>query len=110
MIKAKILSAVLLVACLASSVSIAVSAADDTHVKGDANIDGKVTIRDAAYIANFCAKRMQNKLPEWSDYNYDGTGNIRDAADIAKDLSGISVSKTQIKFRFASKTEGTELR
>ena len=50
---------------------------------GDSNDDGKVNIRDAAYIAIMLAKGTPEKLPEWSDYNGDGKINIRDAAAIA---------------------------
>ncbi len=55
--------------------------------QGDANLDGKVDIRDAAYIAKLLANGEASVLPNVADYNYDGKKNIRDAAAIAKFLS-----------------------
>ncbi len=108
--KTKILSVILSAVCFVSSATIDVSAANDTHVRGDANLDGRVTIRDAADIAIACAKRIKDKLPTCADYNFDGKCSIRDAADVAMNLAGRYFSKTQINFRFADKTEGTELK
>ncbi len=51
--------------------------------RGDANLDGSVDIRDAAYIAKRLALGESTLLPDISDYNYDGRKNIRDAAAIA---------------------------
>ncbi len=53
------------------------------EVKGDANGDGKLNIRDAAFIAILCAKGQYDDIPECADYNGDGKRNIRDAAAIA---------------------------
>lgn len=53
-------------------------------VKGDANGDGVMNVRDAAYIASYLAQGKS--LPAICDYNGDGTVNIRDAATIAKTL------------------------
>lgn len=108
--KTKILSLILSALFLISSLAINLSAADNTNIMGDSNQDGKITIGDASYIAKLCANKMKDKLPACADYNYDGTCNIRDAADIAKYISEKHFSKTQINFRFASKTEGTELK
>jgi|GEM_PF-5609764 len=55
--------------------------------KGDANGDGKLTIRDAALIARSAAKGTLADLPEAADYNGDGTVNARDAAAIARVLA-----------------------
>lgn len=55
-------------------------------LKGDANKDGKVDVRDAATIARSLSKG--DKLPKQADYNGDGKADVRDAAAIAKDLSG----------------------
>lgn len=55
--------------------------------QGDANLDGKVDIRDAAYIALLLSRGESSVLPNVADYNYDGVKNIRDAAAIAKFLS-----------------------
>lgn len=52
-------------------------------VLGDANSDGKLSIRDAAYIAIMLAKKMGSDLPEYADFNKDNEVNIRDAAAIA---------------------------
>ncbi|MBQ3565936.1 MAG: hypothetical protein IJA12_02035 [Oscillospiraceae bacterium] len=51
--------------------------------RGDANLDGSVDIRDAAYIAKKLAFSESTMLPDISDYNYDGRKDIRDAAAIA---------------------------
>lgn len=54
-------------------------------VRGDANGDGKLNVRDAAFIASALAKgKLINSA---GDYNGDGKVNIRDAAAIARDLS-----------------------
>ncbi len=58
-----------------------------TPEKGDANGDGKIDIRDAAFIAILCAKGQYEDIPEWADYNGDGKRNIRDAAFLAIDLA-----------------------
>ena len=54
---------------------------------GDANGDGKVNVRDCAYIAKMLAKGKG--LPDKADYNLDGKKNVRDAAAIAKSLAEI---------------------
>ncbi|MGN0613291.1 MAG: glycoside hydrolase family 9 protein, partial [Porcipelethomonas sp.] len=59
----------------------------DDAVPGDANLDGKLDIRDAAYIAYLLAIQKSSLLPYKSDYNSDGKINIRDAAAIAKYLA-----------------------
>ena len=50
---------------------------------GDANDDGVVSIRDAAFIARKLAQGKADELPECADYNEDGFINVRDAAAIA---------------------------
>lgn len=52
-------------------------------ILGDANYDGVLNIRDAAYIAIMLASGRKHKLTESADYNEDGKVNIRDAAAIA---------------------------
>lgn len=54
--------------------------------QGDANGDGIMNIRDAAFIAKMLAQGKADQLPESADYNGDGKVNIRDAAAIAKFL------------------------
>lgn len=61
-------------------------------VKGDANKDGKVDVRDAATIAHSLSKG--DKLPKSADFNGDGKVDVRDAAAIAKSLSGHKKSKS----------------
>lgn len=63
-----------------------------TVVKGDANKDGVVNVRDAAKIAHDLASGK--KPPDNADYNGDGKSNIRDAAKIAHDLAGNSGKKS----------------
>ncbi len=84
--------------------------ASESAIRGDADGNGKLNIRDAAAIAISCAKGTKDKLPACADYNYDGARNIRDAAAIAINLAGRYSSKTQINFRFASKTDGIKLK
>lgn len=66
-----------------------VSTTDDIsdYEKGDANEDGKVNVRDCAYIANMISKGQSNALPTSADYNDDGTCNVRDAAALARDIA-----------------------
>lgn len=56
---------------------------DMEKLKGDANYDGLLNVRDAACIAQKLAQHRESDLPDWSDYNEDGTINVRDAAAIA---------------------------
>ena len=51
---------------------------------GDANDDGILNVRYAAYIARMLALGSADKLPKKSDFNGDGKINVRDAAAIAK--------------------------
>ncbi|MGN0613226.1 MAG: lectin-like protein, partial [Porcipelethomonas sp.] len=57
------------------------------YILGDANIDGKVNVRDAAFIAQKLAQGKANELTIAADFNEDGTINVRDAAAIAKFLA-----------------------
>ena len=63
-------------------------------VKGDANKDGKVDVRDAATIAHSLSKG--DKLPKSADYNGDGKTDVRDAAAIAQALSGHKKTVSEI--------------
>ena len=65
--------------------------ANDTTIQigfksGDANLDGKVNVRDCAFIANAVANKTTDSLPASADYNEDGYKNIRDASAIARYL------------------------
>ncbi len=55
--------------------------------QGDANLDGKVDVRDAAYIAYRLALGEGTMLHNIADYNYDSKIDVRDAAAIAKYLA-----------------------
>ncbi|MGN1481551.1 leucine-rich repeat protein [Porcipelethomonas sp.] len=57
---------------------------DADTIKGDANSDGTLNIRDAAFIAQKLAKGLVSELPLHADYNDDNTVNVRDAAAIAR--------------------------
>jgi hypothetical protein len=61
----------------------------DSTVLGDANEDGVLNIRDAAFIANKLAGIKAFTFSENTDYNMDGTTNIRDAAAIARHLASL---------------------
>lgn len=56
-------------------------------VYGDSDGNGKVNIRDAAFISSALALGKADELPENSDYNLDGNINARDAAAIARSLA-----------------------
>lgn len=63
-------------------------------LRGDANLDGKVDIRDAAYIAIAMATKSKKiVLTLAADFNGDGIVNIRDAAGIAIYRASISRKK-----------------
>ena len=59
----------------------------NSDLAGDANNDGKVNVRDAAFIAAKLAQGKVSELPESADFNGDGKVNVRDAAAIAKFLA-----------------------
>lgn len=54
---------------------------------GDANDDGKINVRDCAFIASALAKGLNNTLSDAADFNNDGKVNVRDAAAIAAALA-----------------------
>lgn len=58
------------------------------YVQGDANNDGKLNVRDAAFIASNLAQGKAEELPVHSDINADEKVNVRDAAFIASYLAG----------------------
>ena len=60
---------------------------DRVQIVGDANNDGKLNVRDAAYIAKKLAAQRATELGRNSDFNGDGKINVRDAAGIAKYLA-----------------------
>ena len=67
----------------------AVTTTEKTYQTGDANKDGKVDIRDAAFIAQMLSKQKADQLDKTlADYNKDGKVSIRDAAALAIYLSG----------------------
>jgi len=57
------------------------------QLTGDANNDGKVNVRDAAFIAAALAKGQTDTLPAHADFNEDEKVNVRDAAAIASALA-----------------------
>ena len=61
--------------------------AEKEEVIGDANGDGVLNVRDAAYIAKTLAQGKGDELPSAADFNKDGKVNVRDAAAIAKHLA-----------------------
>ena len=56
-------------------------------LRGDANSDGVVNVRDAAFIAKCLAKGIVSTLPKLADFNMDGRTDVRDAASLAKVLA-----------------------
>ncbi|MBQ3565965.1 MAG: hypothetical protein IJA12_02185 [Oscillospiraceae bacterium] len=71
-----LLSAILVLMCVPFGAS--------AVIKGDANGDGMLTIRDAAYIAGSLSRRKA--IDDAGDYNGDGKVDIRDASAIAAKL------------------------
>ena len=61
----------------------------EKHLRGDANADGVVNVRDCAKIANALAFKTVDKLPciKCADYNEDGEVTVRDAAQLASYLA-----------------------
>lgn len=57
------------------------------NIKGDANNDNEVNVRDAAAIASALAKGQADTLPAHADFNNDDKVNVRDAAGIASWLA-----------------------
>ncbi|MGN1482044.1 dockerin type I repeat-containing protein [Porcipelethomonas sp.] len=56
-------------------------------IKGDADLDGKLSVRDATVIAQKLAQNKKEELPERADFNGDNVINVRDAAAIARYLA-----------------------
>lgn len=73
-------------------------------IRGDADSDNKVSVRDAALIAKYLSKISidKNYMPEFktslggamADANNDGKLSIRDAAAIAKYLASMDPNKS----------------
>ena len=63
----------------------------DINVRGDANLDGKVTIKDATVIQRYLAKltTLNSKAEKASDADCDGTITIKDVTQIQKYLADI---------------------
>lgn len=57
-------------------------------LRGDANNDGKINVRDCAFIASKLAQGKTNELTPAADINGDGKVNVRDAAALASSLAG----------------------
>ena len=58
-------------------------------IPGDANLDGKLTVRDCSYKVNCLSVNKAYLLPDTADFNMDGLKDVRDAAGIAHELSKI---------------------
>ncbi len=56
-------------------------------IRGDANSDGAVNVRDCAFIASKLSQGLYDQLPFYTDYNEDDEVNVRDAAAIANWLA-----------------------
>ena len=73
------------------------SVVESMGCKGDANVDGKADVRDAALIAKVCAnKKYANQITEMGkklgDVDENQTINVRDAAKIARYVSKGKIS------------------
>lgn len=80
--------------------------ASEPEIIGDANLDKKVDLYDIILIAQKLYKHNVSDLPKCADHNFDGKIDLYDAISIAECLLG----KVRIKFCFADKSEGIELR
>lgn len=58
-----------------------------TYIVGDADENGKLNVRDAAFIAKALARKEADTLPESADFNIDDKIDVRDAAAIARHLA-----------------------
>lgn len=84
---AKALTALITAALLTSPAS--------AFVKGDADGNGTLNIRDCAEICRVAAQGDTSNFKEFVDYNKDKQINVRDAAAIAKYLAAKDI-KTQL--------------
>lgn len=71
---------------LSCSVTVEGTGTSETTI-GDVNGDGKLDVRDAAYIARMLAGGQGDEIPLTADFNGDGQVNVRDAAAIARFLA-----------------------
>ena len=83
----------LTVSCLKSSYAYEYCAENGVNAMqcGDANLDGKVNIRDATYIQKHVASILKMTETESlrAETNFDGKINVRDATYIQKLLAGL---------------------
>ncbi|MBR3987760.1 MAG: leucine-rich repeat protein [Clostridia bacterium] len=66
-------------------------AKESEYIVGDANLDGKVNIRDATAIQKHTAKIdiLEGKALELADFNLDNNVNIKDATAVQKKTAGL---------------------
>ena len=80
--------------CTTKDATISIDA--NAGCKGDANVDGKADVRDAALIARACANKNSNELTAKGEKLGDVDGNsiinVRDAAKIARYVANGKVS------------------
>lgn len=67
--------------------TVSTTTSEPIKILGDANGDGKLNVRDCAYIARMFANGKGGKLPQTADFNGDGIVNVRDASAIARYLA-----------------------
>lgn len=80
-------TAVVTTAVTKPSIVTSTAVAESNAQNGDANLDGKVNVRDAAYMAAIISVNKASMLPKTADFNGDGKKNVRDAAAIANSLA-----------------------
>lgn len=80
-------TAVVTTAVTKPSIVTSTAVAERNAQNGDANLDGKVNVRDAAYMAAIISVNKASMLPKTADFNGDGKKNVRDAAAIANSLA-----------------------
>lgn len=84
MFNKKVLSSILTAVISLSVICVSFNGTAASALRGDANGDGVISVRDSAYIASCLSKGIELDIS--ADYNDDGTVNVRDASAISRDL------------------------
>lgn len=84
MFNKKVLSKFLSAVISLSVICIPFNGSAASTLRGDANGDGVISVRDSAYIASCLSKGIELDIS--ADYNGDGKVNVRDASAISIDL------------------------
>ena len=83
------------ISTLAIMISTSFTVSANSCLRGDANSDNKINVRDAAFIAK-CIVTGETPDP-MADYNADGKIDIRDAAAISKDIINGNINEVEVQ-------------